>query len=535
MFIGNDSRTVLLMGINKVADFVSATMGPGGKAINIRRGNNNHITKDGVTVAKYFQVEDPAEQVGVDFIVEAAQKTVTAAGDGTTTTTVMARNMMLDAHHRLAWKRLNTQRITKELVNFSEKAIKFIEAQSIKVAIGDDTEELLIQVGSISANGDRKMAEMALEAIKAVGPEPNSINYTAAEFDEEDTLILKTGMHLPNRTPPEMLGGFSRRTITNLSDGGKVAVLIVPSTTTELTLPKALDGIFKTIQQQGHGLVLVCKEPSVNLKTYLVNRSERFQTVYVTPNLHGTKYQQLCEDLIILTGAKKIYEPEELEDPLPPVYMGFCNSADVGRDGTTLVDPQKKGSEEHKQLIDIVERMIKEETNSQNRDQLKDRLARITNGVANIRVTHGADSNMYERLDRYDDCVRAMITAIKTGIVRGGGAAYLSAAYQLLSETVDPLDQEKKLAKELIETALITPFNVITTNALNYIPKINGRQLVNETDLTIDVWTGDFISAAGNGIYDPLGVQLAAIRSAVNATSIFLNTGGMYKGTNDFM
>ncbi len=536
MFIGNDARTMLLMGVNKVADFVSATMGPGGKCINIRRGNNNHITKDGVTVAKYFDVKDPAEKVGVDFIVEAAQKTVMAVGDGTTTTTVMARTMMLDSHQRLAFKKLNANRISKEMVKFSEIAIKHIEAQSIRVTLDDEAgEKLLVQVGTISANGDQQMAEMCLQAIKAIGPEPNNINFTPAEFDEKDTMQIKSGMTIPGRVGAEILGAFSRRTLKGLDDNGRVGVLIVPSLDSELTFTHELKGYLETLTRKGHGLIVICKQPANNFKTFIVNGSERFQTGYLSPSLHGNKYTQLCEDLIILTGATELPRVDEEINPIPKMYLGYCETVEINRDGITVVKPQRQDTPEHETLIETVKSLIKEETNSQNRAFLKDRLARLTNGVANIRVTHTTESDMYERLDRYDDCVRAMITALNTGIVRGGGAAYLSAAYQLLREEVDPLDQERKMARDLVEAALITPFNVITTNALNYIPRINGKLLVNETNLTIDVWSGEFIDAFENGIFDPLGVQVTSIRSAIAATSVFLNTGGMYQGSNDFM
>lgn len=536
MFIGNDARTTMLMGINKVADFVAATMGPGGKAINIKLANNNHITKDGVTVAKHFVVADPAEQVGVDFIYEAANKTVTEAGDGTTTTTVMAREMMLQGHQRLALKKLNTNRVAKRMVHYSNIAIEHIKAQSRSVSL--DTEEgqkLLLDVGTISANGDTQMAKMCLEAIKLVGPEPNSITYTRADFDEKDTFVFKSGMHIPSRVGGELLGPFNRRSIRGINDDGMVAVLIVPSTEMEVSLTNIFRGFMDQLSKKGHGILVVCKEPASNLKGYLVADSERFQTAFVSPNLHGNRYVQLCEDLTVLTGAVAIDDAQTRNDETPRILLGYCKSVDISPDGLTVIDPVRKGSPEHETLITKVQAMIPQETNAHAREQLKDRLARITNGVVAVRVTPTADSNVYERIDRYDDCVRAMITSLKTGVVRGGGVAYLSAAYQLLNEQVDPLDQEDKIARDLIEAALVTPFNTITMNAMNYIPKIDGKRLVNETTLTIDVWSGDFINAEENGILDPLGVQVTSIHSAVQATAVFLNTGGMYAGRNSLV
>lgn len=536
MFLDNDARTVLLMGINKVADFVGRTMGPGGKTINIKRGGNNHITKDGVTVAKHFVVQDPAEQVGVDLIIDAAKKTLVEAGDGTTTTTVMARTMMLDGHQRLSLKRLNTNRIIKEMITFSEIAIEAISKQSFKVSL--NTEEgikLLLQVGTISANGDGAMAAMCLEAIKAVGPEPSNISFVEAEFDEMDSIKLNTGMFVPSRVGGEILGPFTRRTLKRVNDAGRVAVIIAPTLDQEVSLTRELDDLLRIIRKHGHGCLIVCKQPASNLKTVIVNETDRNQLAYISPSLHGNKYVQLCEDLITLTGASLVNEDREATNPLPNLYLGYTESVEITKDNMSLVNPDRDGSDEHQDLIIAVETMIKEETNKHNRQMLKERLARLSTGVATIRVTGDGGHDMIERIDRYDDCVRAICTSIKSGVVRGGGAAYLSAAYQLMDQIVDPLDQERKIARDLIEAALVSPFNTITMNALNYIPKINGRKLVDETNLTVDVWSGDFIDAFENGILDPLGVQIAAIRSAVKVTSVFLNTGGMYQGRNEFL
>lgn len=536
MFLDQDARSVLLMGINKVSDFVSRTMGPGGKTINIKRGGNNHITKDGVTVAKHFVVQDPAEQVGVDLIIEAAKKTLVEAGDGTTTTTVMARTMMLDGHQRLSLKRLNTNRIIKEMINFSEIAIEAITKQSIVASL--DTEagaKLLFQVGTISANGDIAMAKMCIEAIKAVGAEPTNITFTEAEFDEVDSMKLNTGMFIPSRVGGEILGPFTRRTLKRLGDIGRVAVLIIPSLDQEVSLTRELHDLMKVVSKQGHGCLVVCKQPATNLKTQIINDTDRHQVAYISPSLHGNKYIQLCEDLITLTGASLINGDRDETNPLPNIYLGYTETVEITKDNMSLVNPDRDGSEEHQKLIVAVEKMIKEDTNKVARQMLKERLARLSTGVATIRVTGDSGHDMIERIDRYDDCVRAICTSIKSGVVRGGGAAYLSAAYQLMEQEVDPLDQERKIARDLIEAALVTPYNVITMNAMNYIPKINGRQLVKETNLTIDVWTGEFIDAIENGILDPLGVQTAAIRSAVKVTSVFLNTGGMYQGRNEFM
>lgn len=534
MFLDKDARTVLLMGANKVADFVGSTMGPGGRVINIKVANTNHLTKDGATVAKLFTTTDPAEQVGVDLIYQAAKATLDEAGDGTTTTTVMARAMMFEGHQRLSLKKLNTNRIGKEMVKFSEIAIKALEAQMVPAKLGDkEGEKLLVQVGTVSANGDSLMAKMCLDAIKNVGPEPASINLIEAEHDETDTVEYTRGLKLPARVGGEMLGPYSRREIKRLGDTGAVAVIIVPSLNTEFSLTKEFSNFLKVLAREGHGVLLVCKEPATNIKTLFANDFERFQMAYISPNLHGTKYTQLCEDLTVLTGAAKLPGMEEMEGQ-PEFLLGYTNSVLITKDGMNLIGPSREGSPEHHELVERVEVMLKEETNQHAREMLKDRIARLTSGVANIRIASSADSTAVERKDRYDDCVRAICTAIKTGVVRGGGAAYLSAAYQLAAVEVDPLDQERKLARELVETALTTPFSTITMNAMNYIPKINGKQLVKETTLTIDVWSGDFIEAFEEGILDPLGVQTAAIRNAIKVTAVFLNTGGMYSSVNKF-
>lgn len=533
MYLGTDAKTVLLMGINKVADFVATTMGPGGKYITITRGHQNHITKDGVTVAKHFVVPDKAEQVGVDFIINAAKKALYEAGDGTTTTTVMARAMMLDAHQRLALKRLNTQRISKEMLAFSEKAIKAIEAQAIKAIVGtDEGDALLLQVGVIASNGDDQMADMCLKAIKKVGADHTNITFQEAEYDDADSIVFKRGMVIPSRVGGEMLGPYNRRTIKRLSDTGKVAVIVAKTLDNEISLTREFKNMLQAINKHGHGVLLVCKEPADNLKSVFINDSERMQCAYISPTLHGSKYIQMAEDIMILTGATLLNPDRQEDDPLPDLYMGYCESVDITRDGMTLINTDREGSPEHELLVENVKEMIATETHRNNRAMLKERLARLSTGVASIRVTGDGSNDLVERKDRYDDCVRAICTAINTGVVRGGGAAYLSAAYQLLSEEVDPLDQERKIARDLIEAALITPFNTITMNTLNYIPRINGKRLVKETDLTVDVWTGEFISAYEHGILDPLGVQCAAIRAAVKATSVFLNTGGMYAGLN---
>ena len=258
-------------------------------------------------------------------------------------------------------------------------------------------------------------------------------------------------MILKSRVGGEILGPFSRRRIKGLSDEGKIAVIITKALDREVSLTRDLSDLFASLAKKGHGVLMICKEPATNLKGVIANDGERKQMAFISPSLHGSKFVQLADDVIRLTGATSLNEKRADNDPLPELFLGYCDSVEINRDGMTLIKPDREGSPEHLELIESVKGMIKEETHAVNRVMLKERLARLSSGVAVIRVTGQGGDDILERKDRYDDCVRAICTAVNTGVVRGGGAAYLSAAYQIAGIAIDPLDQERKIARDLIE------------------------------------------------------------------------------------
>lgn len=523
MYYGNSAQAKLLAGVNKVADMVATTMGPGGKTVFYTRGRNPQSTKDGVTVAKYFVLEDKFEQNGVELIIEAARKTVRLVGDGTTTTTVMARAMMLESFQRMQLKKPNPHLIISNLKEFAALAEASIKSQTMPA---DD--DALLKAGTISANGDVEIAKLCLDVIKQVGADPANITLKDDEYADKDTFTLTKGMVLKARVDPAVLGPFTYSTISNVKDGGRVAVIIVDMLDTEISYTNHWHALFKQLSDQGHGVLVVGKEFAKNMKTFLIQDRERFQTGFIVPNLHGGKWLQLARDLQIMTKAQEIKLNDELT-----IKVGFCDSIQILPDMMTLINPAGENSPEHLNLITEVQEMVSQESNSGRRQLLKERLARLTKGMAIIKVTGESEIDLLERKDRFDDCLRAICTASETGVVRGGGSSFLDAAYSLLEESVDPLYQERKAAQDILISALVAPYNQITVNSLGYNPRIDGRKLTKHKELTIDAYTGEFINAIEKGIIDPAGVQQQALKSAVNAACIFIATGGMYAGTNE--
>lgn len=523
MYYGNSAQAKLLAGVNKVADMVATTMGPGGRTVFYTRGRNPQSTKDGVTVAKYFVLDDKFEQNGVELIIEAARKTVRLVGDGTTTTTVMARAMMLESFQRTQLKKPNPHLIISNLKEFATLAEQSIKSQSMEA-----TDELLLKAGTVSANGDESIAKLCLEVIKEVGADPANVTFKDDEYAENDSYITTKGMVLQSRVDPAILGPFTQSTLTKIGDLGKVAVIIVDKLDTEISFTENWKLLFNNLSKSGHGVLVVGKEFAKNMKTKIVNDRERYQTAFVVPNLHGGKWLQMSRDLSIMTKA----EPMQIEEDLI-VKIGFCDSVHIMPDMMTLVNPAGENSKEHEDLIAEVQDMLSKETHSGKKQLLKERLARLTKGLAIIKVTGESEIDMIERKDRFDDCFRAICTAFDTGVVRGGGASFLDAAHTIIGQNVDPLYQERKSAQDIIVAALISPYNQITNNSLGYNPRIDSKQLVKDKTITVDAFSGNFIDAVEAGVIDPTGVQLQALKSAVNAACIFISTGGMYQGTNE--
>lgn len=526
MYYNATAQAKLLAGVNKVADMVAMTMGPGGKTVLINRGHEDHFTKDGVTVAKHFVLEDKAEQSGVDMVIEAAQKVVREVGDGTTTTTVMSRAMLIEAFQRTQFHKLNPHLVVKHLKSFASVAKKSIESQSLLSAGKmDDADEVYLNVGTISSNGDVDMAKLCLEVVKEVGPEPTSVTFKENEFAERDTVAYSKGMIIHSRVDSAILGPFTYSQIRPLNDGGKVAVIICDKLNEEISFTDNWRDLLTDLTDKGMGVLVVGSEFAKNMKTRISNSRERFQMGYVSPNLYGGKFRQMARDISILTKAADFTFPDG-----EVVKIGFTESVTIYKDRMVLNSPLNLDSQEHRDLIKEVDQMINEEHNPMALGLLKERRARLGNGTATIMVSGESEIDVIERKDRFDDCFRAICTAIKTGVVRGGGASFLDATYKVLEERVDPLNSERKAAQDILVAALIAPRNQIMMNSLGYIPRVDGDRFYKDKSLTIDAYSGDLIDAVENGILDPLGVQLSALNAAVNVASIFITTGGIYFG-----
>ena len=491
---GKDARNKVFEGIDKLTKAVSSTLGASGKCVILEDETGNpQITKDGVTVANSVILLDPVENMGAKLLKEAARKTVTEAGDGTTTATVLAHAILNNAPLKS-----ESPRAIKEGINLAvNKVVQYLEKNSSTVK-GDRIE----QVATISANNDKELGSIIGKAFRAV--------------DETGIVIMETHEH-PETVVEEIEGiqydkGFHHgHFITNKEKGTaeleNPLVLIVDSKIENI---RKIQGVLEHIIKKGHSLLVIADVDQQVMSALAMNKIKgNIKVNVIEAPIFGINRKETLDDLALLTGATVINEDlGDDMDLIQPEHLGTCLKA-ISTENETIIQIEET-PEEVSDVIKSIQKQIKETPNANLKIRYEKRLARLLAKVAVVKVGANSEVELKEKRDRVEDAICATKAAIKEGIVPGGGIALLNAAQHIIP---------KSSAEEMLLEAIKSPYLTILENAgiEDYeAPKVKGRGL--------DVVTGKTVSMVKSGIIDPLLVTKSALKNAASVATTILST-----------
>jgi len=509
---GPEGREKMVKGIDTLADAVVSTLGPNGRNVAIQQEHNQvQSTKDGVTVAKHIGLKDPFEQLGVNLIQNASIKTADKAGDGTTTSTLLAREMI-----RQGLQHLNNGANAVDIKRGINKAVKEV-VKVLKLEISEDitSEGQLEQVATISSNNDQEVGKLIATAIEKVGVE----GIVHIEESKSGDTFLETveGMQFDRGFKSPYFVTDNNTMTSTLSD---VSILIADH---KFTNVKELLPVLEGVAKQGKSLLIIAEDIDHEaLATLIVNKQRGTLNVCAVkaPDF-GDRRKLILEDIAIMTGGQVFDKSKGMKlDKFSWDWFGEARTATIGKDKTTLIDG--KGDEEaiNSRASELANQVEGAESEFE-REQLQSRLAKICGGVSIIHVGGLNETEMNEKKDRVDDALHATKAAQEEGIVPGGGAALLYARESITKDNI---------GAEIVYISCGKPFEQILINAGHdsVQAQMLGRyQLVesgNNTWAGYNIKTDEVVDMKEAGIIDPTKVTRVALENAAAVAGTVLLT-----------
>jgi chaperonin GroEL len=509
---GEDSRQAILRGINQLADAVAITLGPKGRNVVIdKKFGSPTITKDGVTVAKEIELKEPLENMGAQMVREVASKTSDVAGDGTTTATVLARQIFKEGVKTVA-AGANPMALKRGIEKAVEKAVEAIKDQS-KPVKGD----AIAQVGTVSANGDQTIGGIIAEAMKKVGKDGV---ITVEESKSLDTLLeVVEGMQFDRGylsayfvTDPERMEATLENCLILLNEK-------------KISSMKDLLPLLEQVAKLGKPLLIVAEDVEGEaLATLVVNKLRgTLQVCAVKAPGFGDRRKAMLEDIAILTGGKVI--SEDLGIKLESVKLedlGKAKKITIDKDNTTIVEGAGKAADIQGRVATI-RRQIEETTSDYDREKLQERLAKLVGGVAVIKVGAATETELKEKKARVEDAMHATRAAVEEGIVPGGGVTLVRAAKAL--DALKLKDEDEQIGVNIVKRALEEPLRKIAENAGHEGAVIVERVKAEKSDaMGFNAESEQFEDLVKAGVIDPAKVARTALQNAASIAALMLTT-----------
>ena len=508
---GKDARTKLQSGINKLADAVVATLGPNGRNVVIFKGAQEapQSTKDGVTVAKSFLLKDPSEELGVLLIKQAAVKTAEKAGDGTTTSTLLAREMI-----KKGLSHLDNGENAVEIKRQIESAIKQVTSK-LRESVSEDisSEGQLEQIATISANNDPETGKLIAQSIDKVGLE----GVVHIEESKTGDTYLETveGMQF-NRGYKSPYFVTDNNTMSCTLDNPAILILDQRLNTVKELLP-----ILQAVSAQGKSLLVIAEDiDNEALATLIVNKMRGTVNVCAVkaPDF-GDRRKLVLEDIANLTGGVVFSKDKGMKlDKFSWDWFGEARIATITKEQTTIVDGKGDADDIAKRVDELQEQIAKSKTPYE-QEQLQNRLSKFVGGVAIVHVGGSTETEMLERKDRVDDALHATKAAIEEGIVPGGGKALLVARENITKGNI---------GAQIVYDACGMPFEQILTNAgiSNTDSSILARDIIKNNNVweSYNLKTEEIENFKEAGIIDPTKVTRLALENAASVAGTVLLT-----------
>lgn len=505
-----DSRNGLKRGVDALANAVKVTMGEKGRNVAIDKGNGKfHITKDGVTVAQEVELKDPLENMGAQMVKEVASKTNDLAGDGTTTATVLAQAIIKEGLKNIA---AGANPI--DLKRGIDKAVSFI-VQKLEEG-SQEVGSKIKQIASISANNDEVIGELIATAFVKVGKEGV---ITVEESKSTNTYVdIVEGMQFDK-------GFLSPYFVTNtekmLSELDNPFILIYDGKIERL---KDLINILEPISEMNRSLLIIAEDVDGEaLSTLVLNKIKgNLKVVAVKPPEFGDRRKEMMEDIASLTGATlvSVEAGHSLEECTPQV-LGIADKVVVSKDSTTIV-----GGKGDKTLLEERVNQLRNRINLSEdefeKTKLKERIAKISGGVAVLYIGAASELELGEKKDRVVDALSATRAAVEEGIVPGGGVALLKARIGVKELTTN--NEDEKTGLNIIYTAVEMPFKTIMENAGLDGAVIMSKLSSMKKDFGYDTRKDKYVNMIKEGIIDPKKVTRVALENAASVSSMILTT-----------
>ena len=497
---GDSAKAQVFKGIKKLTKAVSSTLGASGKCVIMEdKDGNPLITKDGVTVAEAIILYDPVENMGATLLKEAAKKTVKEAGDGTTTSTILANSILLKADDEF---NCSTREIKDGIKSGVDKVVDYLD--DIKIHVKDN---MIDQVAVISTNNDEYLGKLIADAYREVG----------------ETGVVMLGTSDTGKTEVEVVEGveyhrgYTHNNLTtnkekHLVELDNPLVLIMDSKVESI---RQIQPVLEYIIKNKKPLLIIGEVEAGVLSALVMNKIKgNIKVNVIDPPAHGIRRGEILNDLSLLTGATIINE--DLGDDLNTIttdYLGECIKVSSTKDKTILT--VKEPTKEVKKIINQIKKDLKKKNKAHITIGLEQRLARLSAKVAIVKVGANSEIELKEKTDRVEDAICATKAAIKDGIVPGGGIALLNASIKLKPESI---------GEEILFNAIQAPFYTILKNAGVEITDEQYSYLKQNPGIGLDVVTGNMVNMVELGIIDPLLVTKSALINAASVAATILST-----------
>jgi chaperonin GroEL len=506
------ARHALLRGIEKLARAVKATLGPSGRNVILdKKFGSPTITKDGVTVAKEIELEDPYENMGAQLVREVASKTSDIAGDGTTTATVLAESIYKEGLRNVT-AGANPTSLQRGIMKAVEAVVE--ELKKISKKVSDRTE--IAQVATVSANWDKTIGEIIADAMDKVGKDGTITVEEAKSI--ETTLEVVEGMQFDK-------GYLSPYFVTN-AEAMEAAlenpyILIHEKKISSL---KDMLPLLEKVAKAGRPLLIIAEDVEGEaLATLVVNKLRgTLQVCAVKAPGFGDRRKAMLEDIAVLTGGRCI--TEDLGIKLENVKLddlGRAKRVTIDKESTTIVEGEGKQSDIQGRVSQI-RRQIEETTSDYDREKLQERLAKLAGGVAVINVGAATETEMKEKKARVEDALHATRAAVEEGIVPGGGVAFIRAQKAL--DNIKGLEGDEKVGVQIVRRAIEEPTRQLADNAGQEGALIVQEVKARKGNEGYDVATGEYTDLVKAGIVDPTKVTRSALQNAASISGLLLTT-----------
>lgn len=514
LLFDEDARKALLKGVETISAAVKVTLGPKGRNVLLDKSfGAPTVTKDGVSVAKEIELEDPYENMGAQLLKEVATKTNDVAGDGTTTATVLAYSITKEGMKSVA-AGINPMGVKRGIDKAVKQAVATIQSKATVIKNRDE----ISQVATISANNDRAIGDEIADAMEKVGKDGV---ITVEESKTIDTTVdIVEGMQF-DRGYLSPYFANNRENMTAVLENPWILIYDKKISSMKDMLP-----ILEQVAQSGRGILIIAEDVEGEALATLVVNSLRgtISAVAVKAPGFGDRRKAMLEDIATLTGGAVI--SEELGMKLEGATMdmlGTAKTVKIGKEDTTIIngagDPKAL-----KERIAQIRAQIAETTSDYDREKLQERLAKLSGGVAVINVGAATEVELKERKHRVEDALSATRAAIEEGIIPGGGVTLVLCAKELEAADISSFSEEEKIGYNIVKRALEEPIRQIAINAGTDGSVIADRVKKEKAGVGFDAATGEWVDMLKAGIIDPAKVTRSALQNAASIASLLLTT-----------